>query len=486
MADRRTDVLYLMRGDGRESLSEAAMQHFPIFLDLAGRRVVVAGGGETALAKLRLLLKTQARVTVFAAEPGAEVERLAAEGRVALVRRAFDVGDALCAALAYAAGDDETEDARVAAIARKEGALVNVVDNLAASTFITPAIVDRDPVVVAIGTEGAAPVLARQVKEHLEAHLPSSLGLLARVGKAFRAAAEALPMGRRRREFWSDFYVRVGPEAAARGEEAVTPALARLLADHLEERPRKGRVDFVGAGPGDPDLLTLRARKALDAADVVVFDRLVTPAILDLARREALMIDAGKEGFGTSTPQAEIDAMIVRHAKRGRHVVRLKSGDPTVFGRLDEEVEACEAAGVDFAVVPGITAASAAVAAIGQSLTKRGRNSAVRLLTGHDTKGFADHDWRALARPGEVAAIYMGKRSARFIQGRLLMHGADPLTPVTVVENASRPDQRVLVTTLSEMEPTMSEAGLIGPALTFIGLSPRDAVAEASRIKEAL
>lgn len=293
-------------------------------------------------------------------------------------------------------------------------------------------------------------------------------------------------MGRRRREFWSDYYTRVGPEAALRGEETLTPALACLLADHLEERPRKGRVDFVGAGPGDPDLLTLRARKALDAADVVVFDRLVTPAILDLARREALMIDAGKEGFGASMPQAEIDAAIVKHAKRGRHVVRLKSGDPTVFGRLDEEIAACEAARVDFAVVPGITAASAAVAAIGQSLTKRGRNSSVRLLTGHDTKGFADHDWWALARPGEVAAIYMGKRSARFVQGRLLMHGADPLTPVTVVENASRPDQRVLVTTLSEMEPRISEAGLDGPALTFIGLAPRDAVAEASWIKEAL
>lgn len=462
------------------------MQHFPIFIDLAGRRVVVAGGGETALAKLRLLLKTRASVTVFAPAPGVEVERLAAEGRLSLVRRAFEPGDALCAALAYAATDDDAEDARVAGLARRDGALVNVVDNLEASTFITPAIVDRDPVVVAIGTEGAAPVLARAVKEHLEAHLPSSLGLLARIGKTFRHAAERLPMGRRRREFWGEYYDRVGPQAASRGEDAVAPALARLLADHLEERPRKGRVDFVGAGPGDPELLTLKARRALDRADVVVFDRLVTPAILDLARREALMIDVGKEGFGTSTPQDDINDAIVRHARRGRHVVRLKSGDATVFGRLDEEVEACEAAGVEYGVVPGITAASAAVAAIGQSLTRRGRNSAVRLMTGHDAKGFAEQDWRALARPGEVAAIYMGKRSARFVQGRLLMHGADPATPVTVVENASRPEQRVVAMTLGDMEPRMTEAGLDGPALTFIGLSPRHAVVEARQLQEAV
>ena len=188
------------------------------------------------------------------------------------------------------------------------------------------------------------------------------------------------------------------------------------------------------------------------------------------------MIDAGKEGFGTSMAQDDIDALMVEHARKGAHVVRLKSGDPTVFGRLDEEIDALEAAGISWRIVPGITAASAAVAGIGQSLTKRGRNGSVRFLTGHDTKGFADHDWKALARPGEVAAIYMGKRAARFIQGRLLMHGANPATPVTVIENASRPDARVLATTLAQLEPTLTKAGLSGPALTFLGLAPRDAV----------
>lgn len=236
---------------------------------------------------------------------------------------------------------------------------------------------------------------------------------------------------------------------------------------------RPGHVAFVGAGPGDPDLLTLRALRALASADVVIHDRLVSAEILDLANPEARRVDAGKEGFGPSTPQDRINALIVAYARSGARVVRLKGGDPTVFGRLDEEIEAVATAGIDWDIIPGITAASAAVAAIGQSLTKRGRNAAVRFLTGHDMLGFADHDWRTLARPGEVAAIYMGKKSARFIQGRLIMHGADRATPVTVVENASRPEQRVLATTLDRLSADLSEAGLNGPALTFIGLAPR-------------
>ncbi len=451
------------------------MQHFPIFLAVAGRRIVVAGGGETALAKLRLLMKTEAHLTVISPAPSSEIERLAADRRLHLIRRRFDHGDALCAVLAYAAHDDDAaEDARVARVARADGALVNIVDNLDDSAFITPAIVDRDPVVVAIGTEGAAPVLARAIKTDLEDRLPPTLGLLARIGKGFRALAEALPHGRARRDFWADYYFRDGPAAVERhGAEAVQPALARLLSKHLAEGEKAGHVDFVGAGPGDPELLTLKARKALDQADVVIHDRLVTPGILELARREALLIDAGKEGYGTSADQDDINDMILDHARQGLPVVRLKAGDPTVFGRLEEEIAACDAAGIPWRIIPGITAASAAVAQIGQSLTRRERNSNVRLITGHDMKGFAEHDWKALARPGEVAAVYMGKKTARFIQGRLLMHGADPATPVTVVENASRPDSRVLATTLGDLEPALSQADLTGPALTLIGLAPR-------------
>ncbi len=458
------------------------MQHFPIFLDLAGRRVVVSGGGEAAVAKLRLILKTEARITVLAPSPVPQIVRWAAEGRLRLVTRSAGPGDALCAALFYAANEDDAEDARVAAVARADGALVNIVDNLQDSQFITPAIVDRDPVTVAIGTEGAAPVLARAIKRDLEERLPAGLGVLARIGKAFRGLAEALPMGRPRRDFWADYYFDTGPKALDQGTEAVRPALDALLQQHLTRPQRAGHVAFVGAGPGDPELLTLKARRALDTADVVIHDRLVAPEILELARREAELIDAGKEGFGPSMAQGDIDALLVDKARAGAQVVRLKSGDPTVFGRLDEEIEACRAAGVAWSVVPGITAASAAVAGIGQSLTRRGRNSDIRLLTGHDMQGFADHDWAALARPGAVAAIYMGKRAARFVQGRLLMHGAAPDTPVTVVENASRPEQRVLSTPLSRLEPTLSQAGLSGPALILYGLAPRAAEATLTQI----
>jgi uroporphyrin-III C-methyltransferase/precorrin-2 dehydrogenase/sirohydrochlorin ferrochelatase len=461
------------------------MRHFPIFLDLRGRRVVLAGGGEAALAKLRLILKSEAHVTVFAAEPAPDIAAWDAEGRLRLVRRAFAPGDALCASLAYAASEDDAEDARVASLARADGALVNVVDNLDASAFITPAIVDRDPVTVAIGTEGAAPVLARKIKADLEAQLPASLGLLARIGQGFRAAANALPMGRKRRDFWSDFYFKKGPEALAKeGKNGVERALDGLLSDHLRAAPEKGRVDLVGAGPGDPDLLTMKARRLLDQADVVIYDRLVSPEILELARREALMVNVGKKGFGPSTPQEDIGAAMVHHALDGAHVVRLKSGDPGVYGRLDEEIDALDAAGVDWAIVPGVTAANAASAQIGQSLTKRGRNGALRFLTGHDVKGFAEHDWRSLARPGEVAAIYMGARGARFLQGRLMMHGAAPDTPVTAIENASRADARVIASTLARLPADLEAAAPEGPVILMLGLSPRAARARAADLPD--
>ncbi|TNF23078.1 MAG: uroporphyrinogen-III C-methyltransferase [Rhodobacteraceae bacterium] len=452
------------------------MQHFPIFLSLSGERVVVAGGGAAALAKLRLLMKTEARLVVHAPDPAPEIETWARDARLTLYRRALVAGDVAGARLVYAASEDAAEDARVSAIARAEGALVNIVDNLADSQFLTPAIVDRDPVTIAIGTEGAAPVLARALKAELEARLPVRLGPLARIGKAFRKVAEALPMGRARRDFWQAYYFGTGPRAFdAGGEEGTRDALDALLNAHLARAQRPGSVAFVGAGPGDPELLTLKARRALDAADVVIHDRLISPEILELARREATLIDMGKQGFGPSAAQSDINALLVEHATTGAQVVRLKSGDSTVFGRLDEEIEAVEAAGIAWHIVPGITSASAAVAAIGQSLTRRGRNASVRFLTGHDTRGFADHDWRSLARPGEVAAIYMGKTSARFFQGRLLMHGADPATPVTLVENASRADQRILATTLADLPGALTDAALTGPALTLFGLAPRAA-----------
>ncbi|MEL6204946.1 MAG: siroheme synthase CysG [Pseudomonadota bacterium] len=445
------------------------MQHFPIYLDLAGRRVVLAGGEGAALSKLRLLLKTEATITVFAPDPDAQIEAWAADGRLTLVRRTLEPGDALCAALFYAATDDEGEDARVARLARADGALVNMVDNLTGSQFITPAIVDRDPVTVAIGTEGAAPVLARRIKADLEERLSPRLGALARVAQAARGAAMALAPGRARRAFWSDWFERTGPEAT---DADLPGALDALLERHLSAEATPGRVDIVGAGPGDPEMLTLRARRLLHDADVVIHDALVPQEILELARREADILPMGKTGFGPSVPQAEIDAAIVEQARAGKRVVRLKSGDPGIFGRLEEELTALREAGIDHAVTPGITAASAAAASAGRALTVRGRNREIRFITAHDMKGFAENDWRGLAAPGAVTAVYMGRRAARFVQGRLLMHGAAPDTPVTVVENASRPEERTLTSTLATLAADLDEFDNAGPAVLLIGLAP--------------
>jgi len=457
------------------------MKHFPIFMAVEGRRIVLSGGGDAALAKLRLLMKTEGKITVFASDPAQEIIDWAATGKLRLAHRALEPGDATCAALFYAANEDDAEDLRVTRLAQADGALCNVVDNLELSQFITPAIVDRDPVTVAIGTEGAAPVLARAIKKDLEEALPARLGTLARIGKAFRHAVEVLPMGRKRRDFWADYYFNTGPKALEDGEEAVQPALESLLDDHLNTQARAGHVDFVGAGPGDPDLLTMKARRALDTADVVLYDRLVTPEILELARREATLIECGKTGFGPSMSQADITALIIEHGSQGAHVVRLKSGDPAVFGRLEEELDAVETAGLAYTIVPGITAASGAVAAMGRSLTRRGRNDGLRFITGHDMDGFADHDWKALASPNGVAAIYMAKRAARFVQGRLMMFGADAATPVTIVTNVSRADQQIIGTTLSALPDALNDAN--GPAILLYGLAPRAAIAELPKLE---
>ena len=451
------------------------MEHFPIFLQVTDGRVAVSGGGEAALSKLRLLMKTPAKLHVFSRDPAGEIVAWASEGRLVLHCRTLEASDMTGALLVYAADEDDALDRRTAAFAKEAGVLYNVIDNLEASAFITPAIVDRAPVTVAISTEGAAPVLARQIKADLEERLPAALGLLARVGKRFRGQASKLRQGRPMRDFWSDYYLGNGPRLIANGasEGAAQTALETLLAQHLGRAPRIGHVAFVGAGPGDPELLTLKARKALHEADVVIYDRLVSKEILELCRREAVMLSVGKEGFGQSVSQDEINALIVEHAQRGAQIVRLKGGDPTVFGRLEEEIEALEPHGIGWHIVPGITAASASAASLGQSLTKRGRNTELRLLTAHDMQGFAEQDWRAIARTGEVAAIYMGKNAARFFQGRLMMHGASPATPVSIVENASRPDQRIVTTTLARLAADLAEAKLTGSALILLGLSPR-------------
>lgn len=247
--------------------------------------------------------------------------------------------------------------------------------------------------------------------------------------------------------------------------------------------PAPVAVTFVGAGPGAAAHLTLGAYRALQDAEVVIHDRLVGEEVLALIPPHVRRIDVGKEGFGPSTAQSSINATLVAQAMTGARIVRLKGGDCGIFGRLDEEMDALEAAGLSFRILPGLTSAAVAAASIGQSLTKRGRNGALRIVTGHDMEGFAEQDWRGMARAGEVAAIYMGKKSSRFIQGRLMMHGADPATPVTIVENVSRPEQRVIAATLSTLPDAVAQVD--GPAVLLYGLEPRRARQALAEIKEA-
>ena len=247
--------------------------------------------------------------------------------------------------------------------------------------------------------------------------------------------------------------------------------------------PTPVAVTFVGAGPGAAAHLTLGAYRALQEAEVVIHDRLVGAEIMALIPAHVTRVDVGKEGFGPSTTQSAINATLVAHAMTGRRIVRLKGGDCGIFGRLDEEMDALEAANLSFRILPGLTSAAVAAANIGQSLTKRGRNGALRIVTGHDMEGFAEQDWRGMARAGEVAAIYMGKKSSRFIQGRLMMHGAAPETPVAIVENVSRPEQRVIAATLATLPEAVAQ--LDGPAVLLYGLEPRSTRAALTQLKEA-
>ncbi|MGH1578661.1 NAD(P)-dependent oxidoreductase [Planktotalea sp.] len=330
------------------------MQHFPIFVALTDARVILSGGGEAALAKLRLLLKTEAELHVFAQSPAPEITKWAADGKLHLHLRPLTLADARGAKLIYAADEDELKDRTSAEIAQAAGVLLNIVDNLADSDFITPAIVDRDPVTIAIGTEGAAPVLARAIKADLESRLPSSLGTLARIGKSFRKAVEALPKGRPRRDFWRAYYYQTGPEAVTKGAQAVKAALHTTLAAHLAQSARATHVTFVGAGPGDPDLLTLKARKCLDEADVILHDGTVAPEIFELARREAIIVQ-----INADQPLSTAHHLLSEHANDGAQITWLKRGDAQSCPTLSRQTGICTMLGLSHSIIPGIALPSA-------------------------------------------------------------------------------------------------------------------------------
>jgi uroporphyrin-III C-methyltransferase / precorrin-2 dehydrogenase / sirohydrochlorin ferrochelatase len=451
------------------------MRYFPVFADLDCTDVLVVGGGEQAAQKVRLLCKTGARVVVVAETVSGELDALGQRGAIDLLRRPFRANDVRGRRLVYVATGDPALDAAASKAAQARGIPVNVVDAPDLSTFITPAIVDRSPVTVAIGTEGAAPVLAREIRARIEALLPANLGVLAARAQALRRrVAETISDPRARRRIWERLLQ--GPFRRAVLSGAETEA-GRILAAELEvgKRQHTGRVALIGCGPGDPDLLTLKALQRMQEADVLVIDRLVDTRILDYARRDAERVLVGKDPHGTSTPQAEIDRILVREAKAGKVVARLKGGDPFIFGRAAEEMAALQQAGIPVEVVPGVTAAHACAACIGLPVTLRERVRQFSVVTGATADGMPNLDWAALAAPGAACAIYMGVGNAPAIRRNLLGAGADPDTPVVVVENGTRENERAAATTLHDLADCVAQLGFVGPAVIFVGLDWTDA-----------
>jgi uroporphyrin-III C-methyltransferase/precorrin-2 dehydrogenase/sirohydrochlorin ferrochelatase len=452
------------------------MKHFPVFTDLDGAGVLVVGSGEKAAQKLRLLCRTGARITVVAETACAEIRGLAQRGAIRLQPRAFENGDVLGQRLVFAATGVDATDGAVVRAATAGGIAVNVVDNPGISTFITPAIVDRSPVTVAIGTEGAAPVLARAIRARIEALLPANLGVLAARAQALRwRVAEAVTDPIARRHVWERLLKGPFRRAVLAGTETEAEAILAAELGECAGRPAAGRVALIGCGPGDPDLLTLKALQRLQEADVLVIDRLVDARILDYARRDAERIFVGKAPGGASTSQGEINRILVREAAAGKVVARLKGGDPFIFGRAAEEMAALQSAAISVEVVPGVTAAHACAARAGLPVTLRERVRQFSVVTGATADGLPDLDWDALAAPGAAFAIYMGVGNAPVIRRKLLAAGAAPDLPVVVVENGTLEAERTVATTLSDLADCVTELRLNGPAVIFAGLDWADA-----------
>ncbi len=430
--------------------SPQRLNAFPVFMRVEGRVVVIVGNGEAALAKARLLAQSSAELVLVAPVVRPALAEWAAANGAALVREPYDAARLKGAALVFAATGDLELDRRIVADARAAGIPANAVDRPDLCDFYTPALVNRAPVCVAIGTEGAGPVLAQTIRRRIEAMLSPSLGALARLAAAYRGTVERLvPAGSARRRFWRDFF----EGAPARAMEIGTIEDARTAAAELMSRRRaqSGHVALVGAGPGAEDLLTLRAQRLLMEADVIIHDALVPEAIVAMGRRDASRIAAGKRKGCHSKSQDEINALLVSLARQGKRVVRLKCGDPLVFGRAGEELAALRQAGIENEVVPGVTAAFAAAADFALPLTLRGVSSSLVFTTGHDLKGNALPDWARLAIEGATVAVYMGRSTAAEVAGRLIEAGLSPDTAVAVVENASLQSRRLLHGTLADL-----------------------------------
>ena len=447
------------------------MQSFPIFLTLDDRRALGVGGGEPAARKVELLLSAGAQVSLVAETVVGDLAQLIAEGRISWAGGGFDEADLDGLSLVIVASDDTALALRVSQAAQRRGLPVNVVDAPRLSSFIMPAIVDRAPITIAISTGGTAPALARRIRAEIERALPAALGRLARFAEIFRGQVRrTLDTARDRRRFWDRvFGGRIAELALAGDEIAARRELIRLLDSARHDTPPAGMVHLVGAGPGDPDLLTLKAHRLLQRADVGVDDRLVSPEVLALARRDAERLFVGKRRGGHALSQEAINDKLVALARAGLSVVRLKGGDPLVFGRGGEEVEALARAGIAVEVVPGITAALGCAASAAIPLTHRDHARDCLFVAGQLHDGALALDWPTLARPHRTLVFYMALENLGVIAERLVEHGLPADTPAVLVENGTRADERRVVGTLSTIAAQGRQARLEGPTLFIVG-----------------
>src|SRR5579864_5212429 len=468
-----------------------ALSRLPAFFALEHKRAVVAGGSPAATWKAELLSAAGARVEVFAAAPGEEMLALAAappRGAVIVHERAWDAGDCNGAAIAVADCADDEEAAAFATAARAAGVPVNVIDRPAFCDFSFGAIVNRSPLVIGISTDGASPVFGQAIRAKIEALIPKGFARWADAARAWRPRVQALALPfRGRRNFWERFTERA---FAVPNTEPTDADLDALLAP--TPAASSGSVILVGAGPGDPELLTLRAVRALQSADVILFDDLVAPDILDFARREAKKMLVGKTGHAPSCKQDDINALMIALAKAGRRVMRLKGGDPMIFGRADEEIAACRAAGIAVEVVPGITTAQGAASRLLVSLTRRGQARRVQYLTGHAAQGNSrdgalptDIDWSSIADPAATTVVYMPTKTLPELVARARAAGLDPQTPAIAVERATRADERVIAATIAELPARLAAEAPSGPVVVMIGRALAQYVETVTRQNDA-
>jgi uroporphyrin-III C-methyltransferase/precorrin-2 dehydrogenase/sirohydrochlorin ferrochelatase len=441
---------------------------FPAFFRVRGKRVLVVGNGDEAYAKARLLRNTDAHIVACTDAPEDDYAAFLADQPIEVVSSAFEPAMVEGMVLVFAATGEALQDQAIVHAARAERIPANAVDQPEFCDFLTPALVNRAPVAVAIGTEGAGPVLGQMIRARIDMMLSPSLGPLARLATQYRQAADVLvPRGASRRMFWRRFFT----GAVADSMEANDMLAARRAADDLlaVTGEAEGKVWLVGAGPGAEDLLTLRAQRVLMEADAIVYDALVPQGIVDMGRRDAERLSVGKRKNCHSKSQDEINRLLVDLGRDGKRVVRLKSGDPLVYGRAAEEMAALRAAGIPYEIVPGITSAFAAAADFDLPLTLRGVASSLVFTTGHDLTGQILPDWASLAMSGATIAVYMGRTVAASVAGRLMEAGLARETTVAVVENASRRDRRLFHGVLSELPALEARDDLAGPVMVIIG-----------------